>query len=144
MWGRAAIDGALLVWYLVEGEHPSSRVFVQREGRLDEVEVQVEYKRWRRDRYGLRWAEGIQITGEGVDLQVTQGAPLDRGPFYLRHPVQAVLNGKAGRGWGELVVPDNLDQAWLRPFVNMRTQRLNGNSIWLPLFAGPRPLLRWL
>lgn len=144
VWGRAAIDGALLVWYLVEGEHASSRVFLEREGRLDEIQVQVEYDGWRRDRYGLPWAASVHIVGDGVDLQVTQASPLDHGPFYLRHPIQAVLNGRPGRGWGELVVPDKLDQPWLRPFVNMRTQRLNGNSLWLPLFAGPRPLLRWL
>ena len=144
VWGRAAIDGALLVWYLVEGEHPSSRVFVQREGRLDEVEVEVVYSDQRRDRYGLSWAGSVHLVGEGVDLHVTQGMPLDHGPFYLRHPVQAVFNGRPGRGWGELVVPDKLDRPWMRPFVNMRTQRLKGNSMWLPLFAGPRPLLRWL
>ena len=144
VWGRAAVNGALLIWYLVEGEHPSSRVFLEREGALAEVPVQVEYSAWRRDRYGLRWAERVHILGEGVDLRVSQGAPLDHGPFYLRHPVQAVLNGQSGRGWGELVVPDKLDRPWMRPFVNMRTQRLSGNSMWLPLFAGPRPLLRWL
>lgn len=144
VWGRAAIDGQLLVWYLVEGEHPSQRVFIEREGRLDEVEVHVESRGWRRDRYGLAWAEELHIVGDGVDLHVRQLAPLDRGPFYLRHGVTAELNGVAGRGWGELVVPDKLDRPWMRPFVNMRTQRLEGNSICLPLFAGPRPMLRWL
>ncbi len=144
VWGRAVVDGALLVWYLVEGEHPSSRVFIEREGRLDEVQVEVACAGWRRDRYGLRWAESLHILGDGIVLQVTQGKPLDRGPFYLRHPVKAILNGRPGGGWGELVVPDKLDQPWLRPFVNMRTQRLSGNSMFLPLFAGPRPPLRWI
>ena len=75
---------------------------------------------------------------------VEQRAPVDRSPFYLRHPVTLEHAGERSAGWGELVVPDRLDRPWMRPFVNMRIQRMGSNSPLLPYFTGPKPPLRWI
>ena len=66
---------------------------------------------------------------------------VDDGPFYLRFLVDAEdgVNGCRGRGFAERVVPANVDRPWQRPFVRMRTFATDGdNSMWLPLFSGPR------
>jgi hypothetical protein len=47
--------------------------------------------------------------------------------------------GELALGWSELCRPDRVDLAPHRPFVKMRVHRAAGpNSIWLPLFTGPR------
>ncbi len=128
----------------MEGEQPSGRIFYEEDGRLEALPVKVRPQRWRRDRYGLRWAPELELVAENLCLRVEQERPVDRSPFYLRHPVRASLDGASGRGWGEQVVPGSIDSRLLRPLVEMRIQRLKNNSIFLPLFAGPRPPLRWL
>ena len=143
-WGRAGLGDRLFCWYLIEGEQPSARVFYEEDGRLEALPVEVRPQRWRRDRYGLRWAPELQLEGQGFRLHVEQERPVDRSPFYLRHSVRASLEGASGRGWGEQVVPGSIGSRLLRPLVEMRIQRLQNNSIFLPLFAGPRPTLRWL
>lgn len=62
---------------------------------------------------------------------------LDDGPFYLRNHIR--VEGSEARGIGEWVDPDRIDQTWQRPFVRMRVHRMQGpNSMWLPLFSGPK------
>jgi len=140
-WGRTSLDGRLVCWYLVDGEHPSARLVRETDGRLEVVEVEVEEQDWQRDRYGLRWARRLTLVSpDGQTLHVEQRPPVDRSPFYLRQPV--VVNGQAG--WGETVCPSKLDLWWMRPLVEMRIQRLGANSPFLSWFSGPRPPLRWV
>lgn len=143
-WGRTTLQGRLVCWYLVQGEQPGAHVFVETEGRLNAVPVTVEESGLVRDRYGLTWASALRLTGPGVDLLVHQDPPVDRGPFYLRHPVHAWMNGASGRGWGERVRPDRITMPWMRPLIEMRIQRTARNSPLLPFFSGPLPRLGWL
>ena len=100
--------------------------------------------RGRRDRYGLPWAARWTLAAPGhAPVDVDVAAPVDAGPFYLRHPI---ASGGA-RGWGESCWPASVDQPWLRPFVRMRVVGPQP-SVWAPLFLGPRRgrlgrLLRW-
>lgn len=144
VWGRAAHKGQLVIWYLVEGTHPVSKVFLERDGQLLQLEARVEAQGWTRDRYGRRWARQLTLHTDEGPWVVEQRAPVDRSPFYLRHPVTLEHAGERSAGWGELVVPDRLDRPWMRPFVNMRIQRMGSNSPLLPYFTGPKPPLRWI
>jgi hypothetical protein len=65
---------------------------------------------------------------------------VDEGPFYLRFLVDAATReNQRGRGIAEQVAPEQVDRSWQRPFIRMRTHATAApNSIWLPLFSGPR------
>jgi hypothetical protein len=162
-WGRIALPGRELIYYFV---HPAQTAERQEaasielllealpDGTLRRHTVQARWSRPRRSIYGLRWYERLLLASPaaGSALELRFSAPVDDGPFYLRFLVDA-HDARLGRGVGsaEYVAARQLDRAWQRPFVRMRTHATHGpNSIWLPLFSGPargrgrRMLQHWL
>jgi hypothetical protein len=70
---------------------------------------------------------------------------VDSGPFYMRYITQIrdqtgdQTGDQTTRGVGELCEPGRVDLHRHRPLVRMRVHHLGGdNSIWLPLFTGPK------
>lgn len=146
-WGRARHGDETRVWYVVrpaEGADPVAwAITIHADGavvRHDDAAVNIDSIR--RDRWGVPWPGRVTITrGDTVWLDAEHGACVDRGPFYLRGPVHAVADDAPGplEGWAEVVLPRRIDLARHRPLVRMRVHRPDGpNSMWLPLFAGPR------
>jgi hypothetical protein len=141
-WGRVAQPDAELVHYLVQPESMGpSTTFVLRVGADGRVEATpgasvVEHARARHP-YGPRWAPAVEVrNGPHGTAALRADAPVDAGPFYLRVPLRDPATG--GTGWGEHVVPGAVDIGWQRPFVRMRVHGPDADSVWLPLFSGPR------
>jgi carotenoid 1,2-hydratase len=91
---------------------------------------------WRHP-YGVRMHRRITLRPpDGPPIALTADPPVDSGPFYLRY----ALRDTDGRvcGWGERVKPASVDLPWQRPFVRMRVHGPGADSMWLPLFSGPR------
>jgi hypothetical protein len=146
MWGRFPLEGREMVYYLLwprgGGAPECLGVAVDARGRTEEVSgLEVELGAERRSYAGLRWPERIVLRARGEPwLEVRHRALADVGPFYLRLLSQGTTAaGESAVGWGELCVPDRVDLPIHRPFVRMRVHRVGeANSVWLPLFAGPR------
>lgn len=142
LWGRVAFPDRSFAYYCVEGaDEQVTRVLEQSAdgasrttiGTLHEADV-------RRGTFGVYAPRQLtlQLGPEPVTLEL--GVPVDDGPFYQRFLVQGRdARGQAGHGVAEVVVPGAVDRPWQRPFVRMRTHVVGGrNSLWLPLFSGPR------
>ncbi|HEX2191008.1 MAG TPA: hypothetical protein VHG51_19015, partial [Longimicrobiaceae bacterium] len=146
MWGRFPLRGREVVYYLLwprgGGAPECLGVTVGVDGSTARVDgLEVELGRERRSYGGLRWPERIVLRARGATwLEVRHRALADVGPFYLRLLSEGTAaGGERGVGWGELCVPDRVDLPAHRPFVRMRVHRVGGaNSVWLPLFTGPR------
>lgn len=146
MWGRFPLPDREVVYYLLwprGGAAPECLgVVVHADGRTEETAgLEVELGRERTSLAGLRWPERVGLRAGGASwLEVRHRALADVGPFYLRLLSEGTAPGGASAlGWGELCVPDRVDLPLHRPFVRMRVHRVGaGNSLWLPLFTGPR------
>ena len=146
-WGRVAFPDRELIYYVVEpvdSQSASIRHVIEAwpDGRLVAHDARPRWRAPRRSIYSLGYHRGLELTSsQGLDVELTMRALVDDGPFYLRFLVDASdgATGATGRGFAERVVPDEVDRPWQRPFVRMRTHRTSGdNSMWLPLFTGPR------
>lgn len=142
VWGRFAFPDREVVLYFVD--HDDGRtdwIWLDVDANGDATQrtvTEVKKDRARMSVFGPRWNPTITvIDDQGSALTVTQGPPVDDGPFYLRHIARARADGVDAPGITEQVIPDNIDLAMHRPLVRMR---INGAkpSIWLPLFQGPR------
>ena len=80
--------------------------------------------------------------GETGDRLCIDGRQVvDSGPFYMRFITRgSVDGGEEATGIGELIRPDRVDLGRHRPLVRMRVHdvREGDNSMWLPLFTGPK------
>lgn len=147
-WGRIAMPDREVIYYLLwgpdAGEPEVAHLLdVFPDGRI--VPHREPVARWlepRRSIYGLRWHRQLHLSSaSGLDLEVRHAHLVDDGPFYLRTLVEAAdrSRGETGQGVAERVVPQKVDVPWQRPFVRMRRHLAGGqNSMWLPLFSGPR------
>ena len=145
MWGRVPLADRELVYYLTwprGSERPIHfGVEIGADGRTTRTELEVELGRERRSFGGLLRPERIVLRASGRPwLEVTHTHVVDAGPFYLRMLSEArTAAGETATGWSELCRPDRVDLGMHRPFVRMRVHRAGGpNSMWLPLFTGPR------
>lgn len=98
---------------------------------------------------GLRYHQRVELFEQGklwLDAKLVH--LVDEGPFYLRSMIQATATGVASSpdalGIAEHCRPDQIDLAIHRPLVKMRVHQASSaqgqadNSIWVPLFTGPR------
>ena len=153
-WGRVGLPGRDLIFYFVDPEDrraPPVRMVleVDRNGSTVEHHVSSHWFAPQRDVFGLRFHSGLRLSSPtGLDAELRFSPPIDRGPFYLRFAVEAeTRRGERGRGLAELAAPKQVDLAWQRPFIRMRTHATQGpNSAWLPLFCGASEgrVRRWL
>lgn len=154
-WGRLALRDREVIYYLVDpceparalsGAHEPQHwaVVVDGEGNMSRHRIcAIEQEGERRSLYGPRYHRRLRLRSEDgeVDISVRYRAPAENGPFYLRFLTvgQCHRSGEQAAGTAELLLPDKVDLAWQRPFVRMRHHAIGGrNSIWLPLFNGPR------
>jgi hypothetical protein len=147
-WGRARHGDETRVWYVVRPLDAATApvvwaITVHGDGRIERHDdATVDIGVTRRDRWGVPWPDRVRIERGGATwLDAVHGDCVDRGPFYLRGPVDARADQSDARwdGWAEVVVPRRIDLSRHRPLVRMRVHRRNGpNSMWLPLFSGPR------
>jgi hypothetical protein len=146
MWGRFPFGDAERVYYLLwpqgGGAPRCLGLVMYPDGTTSEVpNLQVELEGEQRSLFGVRRPGSLHLAQDGQPwMSVNHTASVDVGPFYLRFQSEAVLpDGARALGWGELCEPDRVDLRRHRPLVRMRVHHATGgNSLWLPLFNGPR------
>jgi hypothetical protein len=145
MWGRFPLADRELVYYLTWPRGADGPIHfgveIGADGRTTRTPLEVELGRERRSFGGLPRPERIVLRAAGSPwLEVVHTRVVDAGPFYLRMLSEArTATGESAVGWSELCRPDRVDLAAHRPFVRMRVHQASGrNSMWLPLFTGPR------
>ena len=145
MWGRFPFADGERIYYLLwpsdGGEARCLGLTVGRDGSMREAPgLTAELFGEQRTRFGLRHPGRIRLQDGGLWLDVHHRATVDSGPFYLRFQSEAVLpGGERVLGWGELCEPARVDLRRFRSLVRMRVhQTAAPNSLWLPLFSGPR------
>ena len=154
IWSRFPLEGRELICYLLwpRGADAASRFIVltiEGRGLMRELtEVTVQPGRCRRGFGGIPYPEVFRLLRAGERwAEVRNATVVDNGPFYMRFQSEIVLaDGERALGWTELCYPERVDRALHRPLVRMRVHQVGGpNSLWLPLFSGPRVgrLGRW-
>lgn len=146
IWGRARTKDGARIHYLVWPEDGSEPLLlgvdVNADGSMQvRRDLDVSLRGGRRTLFGMTWWPEIAIRAGGQPwLDVQHGARVDDGPFYLRFAMRTRdARGLPGEGWGELVRPARIDLPQHRPLVRMAVDHgAEGNSVWLPLFSGPR------
>jgi hypothetical protein len=127
---------------------------------LDELDIMPLEQR--RSLGGIVWWRRFELFRPGDSapwVSVQQKSVVDSGPFYMRHITRSRRpGGGSGPGFAELIRPSRIDLTRHRLLVDMRVHRVredeNGgdkcreekgrkyarsnNSLWLPLFSGPR------
>jgi hypothetical protein len=143
-WGRLPFEHEEIIYYIAwrePGVAPEALgVRIDADGHATRVPLTVDVGRWERARALMRYPEELSLrSGDSDWLHVKVAQILDDGPFYLRYFVEGSRPGESSVGFGEICRPDRIDLDLHRPLVRMRVHRVDGpNSIWLPLFSGPR------
>ncbi len=142
-WGRIALPDRELIWYSLipknETEPIHISLSVDRNGNTATKALQeVKIVKPKRSLYGLSWPTAFEFEAPwGESVRVDTCSKIDDGPFYQRYIIKAQCELGEGYGFAEQVVPDKVDQDWMRPLVKMRVAATQNNSFWLPLFCGP-------
>jgi len=133
-WGRVH-DGPLTwVYYRSEPRHAPVQTLsiLLREGRPVEVrdDARLVPHRHRRNAFGVRYANELDLLAEGSLLTVQHGPCVDNGPFYMRwlSEFASDAEGKGRldgitRGLGELLVTGNLHRPWFNWMIPYRLKR---------------------
>jgi hypothetical protein len=144
-WGRQVVGDTLVVHYLNWPTDPDATplhvvVTVGPDGRATiHRDVAIRLVAPRRTALGMPWWGRVEIDVDGEPLVVAYDPPVDSGPFYLRCTTRSTFRGRSAVGWAEVCRPERVDLARHRFLVNMCVDREAGpNSLWLPLFVGPR------
>jgi len=146
LWGRLPFEDCEFVYYLLWPSDPEvSPTFmgleIDRQGQTTVLrDLEVELGGPARSLAGT-WHRTIRLArGDERWLDVVHVAVVDDGPFYMRYQSIGTRASQTARGFGEYVIPANIDLARHRPLVNMRVHRVDGrpNSMWLPLFTGAK------
>lgn len=140
-WGRHAGREGALIYYVLwpEGDEPPTPLAVEiaPSGECTlRSDLEVREESIRLGLYGMDYADRIELfDGGSLYLSAKTTRLVEDGPFYLRTIVQ--IGGATGIG--EWVRPHRIRRRWHQPLVEMRVHRPGRpNSIWLPLFTGPR------
>jgi hypothetical protein len=144
-WGRVTLGARDLVYYALspaDGGPDVELASVVEGGVVRPLDdARFEWQEPARSLMGVRHERALRLVANGVDARVRVRALVDDGPFYLRALTRAgcAATGASGVGLAETVVPGRVGVPWQQPFVRMRRHHVGGsNSLWLPLFSGPR------
>lgn len=145
IWGRVALEGRDFIYYVLDGEEGEEEALfltIDHSGAIQRLtNCRLRRDRPKKNLGGLRWWPSMTIEVNGDDwLEIEHQDVVDSGPFYLRSVLRASDHrGGSFRGIAEVCEPDRVDMARHRPLVKMRVHhREELNSMWLPLFVGPR------
>ncbi|MEM7674478.1 MAG: hypothetical protein AAF449_00590 [Myxococcota bacterium] len=143
IWGRTVGPGGTRIHYLVwpKGDDQQAETWlfdIAPDGlitrrSMSEPAVEGQTRAW----FGVPYWRNVHLGGQG---NIRTGRIVEDGPFYLRS-INAGTDpaGNPAAGWGEWIRPDRIDLHAHRPLVRMRVHRPHDrNSVWLPLFVGPR------
>ncbi|MCO4748176.1 MAG: hypothetical protein KC912_25505, partial [Proteobacteria bacterium] len=141
-WARTVLADRLRIAYALfdaEDRCEAAIIDVHEDGRTEAVAAEPVTRPERRNLWGLGWWPVFELRSGKRRMEITVEHRPDDGPFYQRSLVRVSSEVGDGSGFGEVCDSRRIDRGWQRPLVNMCLHRTNGvNSMWLPLFAGPR------
>lgn len=141
-WARAQLPDRLRIGYaswLVDGSSEAVIVDVLGDGTTIAEPARIEPGPTRHNLWGLAWWPALALSSETRRVQIEVAHRPDDGPFYQRSLSTVHTELGSTHGVSEVCHAQRIDRAWQRPLVRMCLHRPSGhNSIWLPLFAGPR------
>ncbi len=145
LWGRLPFADKELIYYLFWQSDDSAPIALAIEISADGTtatrqDVEVSLSTPKRGLAGI-WHRDLVLSIDGEYwCEVEHVSVLDDGPFYMRYHIYGSHYGELTRGVAELCVPDKIDRDLHRPLVRMRVGQAadNHNSMWLPLFTGPK------
>ena len=135
-WGRAHYSDATAVFYRYceLGEHtPSTKLFVVKNGELQERDVQYDEQNYVRDKFGIRYPTRLRlISDDNMRLRVKPIKVIDSSFYYLRFLSEITLTLRDGvprktSGITEFLAPKTLKYRWLNWLSDMRTGK-NGKA----------------
>ncbi len=142
VWARAQLSDRLRIGYCLwpeQGEPEAVIVDVMGDGALRTHRAQVQPGPVVRNRYGLPWWDGWRLDAGPLRFDLSLQHRPDEGPSYLR--ALGTVDTEVGQAPAltEMCDASRLDLPWQRPFLDMVLHRPHGrNSLFLPLFGGPR------
>lgn len=93
----------------------------------------------KRELAGMWWHKSLELFSDGEKWgEITVQSIVDNGPFYLRFFIKAKFHNVSYTGIAEACDPRRVDLPQHRPLVQMRVGKPEQDSIWRPLFTGPR------
>ncbi len=144
-WGRIALPQRELIYYVLDGRDDTTQTLlltVDSAGCIRRLDGAALIRRGSQtNRGGLQWWSSMTVAVDGRPwLDIEHRDVVDSGPFYLRAILTATdQRGRRSRGVAEFCEPDRIDRRRHRPLVRMRVAHPeDNNSMWLPLFCGPR------
>lgn len=141
-WARAVVGDRTRIAYALwnaQGECKATLVDIHADGRCEARPAQVVTTPERSNLWGLRWRPTLSLVAEDRWMQVHVEHRPDDGPFYQRTLCKVETEVGTAPGVGEVCDTHRIDRDWQRPLIAMCVHRPEGpNSMWLPLFAGPR------
>lgn len=131
-WGRAHFADATAVFYRyceVDDLNPSTKLFVVRNGELQEREVDYDEQNYTRDRRGIRYPTRLRLISEdNMRLRVKPLAVIDSSFHYLRFLAEFTLTLRDGvprraMGITEFLAPRTLKHRWLNWLNDLGVQK---------------------
>ena len=147
VWGRVPLADQDLIYYVLwpqDGDRTQPvclGLLIDEDGTTHHIEdLSIELGATRLSLAGgLVWHKEMTLYQRGhVWAKVQVQSMLDEGPFYLRYMTTVEHEHQRAHGFGEFCRPNKVDSNLYRPLVNMRVGRQQDNSMWLPLFTGPK------
>lgn len=144
-WGRLPLEDHEVIYYMLwpgRDAAPQAHGFmIDATGELTAIDLDVVVEQEGFGVAGLRHPTTLRLSRDGEHWWTVRTTNVvDDGPFYLRYFIEGQSATQRVQGIGEFCRTDRIDLGWQRPLVRMRVQRADGNnSIWLPLFTGPKP-----
>lgn len=131
-WGRAHFADCTVVFYRyseVGDESPSAKMFVVRDGELQERDVRFEEQDYVRDKFGIRYPKSLSLVSEdNVRLHSRPLKVIDSSLYHLRFLSSITLSLPDGKehhttGITEFIAPKALKHRWLNRLSDLRTGR---------------------
>ncbi len=143
-WGRFPFSDREIVVYLLMAEDSQDEhhvLEVDERGILSHwQEPSLDMESWARSTFYSRYPKLIRVSCHNKEtLHIKLQPPMDDSPFYRRFVASCTQGEESVLGVFEHVLPHEIDPGWSRPLVHMRVHKATKpNSIWLPLFSGPK------
>lgn len=135
-WGRAHFADRTAIFYRyceIGDASPATKLFVIKDGELDEREVLYEEQSYARDKFGIRYPTSLRMLSEdSVRLDSKPLKIIDSSLYHLRFLSSITLTLEDGKqhhttGITEFIAPKALKHRWLNRLSDLRTGR-NGRG----------------
>lgn len=142
-WGHGSFADEQRIAYALVGEGGEARAFgvsIHADGRVEvRDDLRARFGPARRTLFGMRERAWWAVEDDaGTWLRCDASLRVDDGFFYLRHLGPAARGAERAFGSSEVIQPGRVDLPRHRALVHMRIGRAGRDSIWSPLFTGPR------